>query len=195
MHCHRPPATMAPMQNSPHFERGFVESGTPAVADHAHSRTRGGGRIAVTAVLIAALGLPLLLSVATPAKAVELDELTVVTLARDGSWGVATAGSTGEAIATAVHACRAMAGAPTDCGAQLTTARGKWVLANLCGDHQIIVSAGTLEDAAATAREREIETRRSYLPDLPSCRRILAVDPAGVVVAPATLYSVRSNTE
>jgi hypothetical protein len=152
------------------------------MADHAHFPTRGRGKTAVTAALIAALGLPLLLSVEIPAKAVDLDGLTVVTMARDGSWGVATAGSTGEAIATAVRACRAMADAPTDCGALLTTTHGKWVLANLCGDHQIIVGAGTLEDAEATAREREIETRRTYVPDLPPCRRVLTVDPAGAVV-------------
>jgi hypothetical protein len=171
------------MHNTPHFERGSVKSGTTGIADHTHFRTRGGGKIAVTAVLIAALGLSLLLSVSSPAKAVDLDEVTVVTVARDGSWGVATAGSTGEAIATAVRACRAMADAPTDCGARLTATRGKWVLANLCGDHQIIVGAGTLEDAEATARKREIETRRAYLPDLPPCRHILTVDPAGVVIA------------
>jgi hypothetical protein len=174
---------MAPMQTTPDFDRGPVESGDFAVADHARFPTRGGSNVAVTAVLIAALGLLLLLSVAVPAKAVDLDEVTVVTMARDGSWGVATAGSTGEAIATAVRACRAMADAPTDCGALLTTTHGKWVLANLCGDHQIIVGAGTLEDAEATAREREIDTRRSHLPDLPPCRRILTVDPAGVVIA------------
>jgi hypothetical protein len=173
---------MALMQNSPHFELGSAESGTTAVADHALFRTRGAGKTAVTAVLISALGLPLLLSVAIPAKAVDLDELTVVTMSRDGSWGVATAGSTGEAIATAVRACRAMADAPTDCGALLTTTHGKWVLGNLCGDHQIVVGADTLEDAEATAREREIETRRTYVPDLPPCRHILTVDPAGVVI-------------
>jgi hypothetical protein len=173
---------MALMQNSPHFERGSVESVPTAMVDHAHFRTRGGGKTAVTAALVAALGLLLLLSVAIPAKAVDLYGLTVVTMARDGSWGVATAGSTGEAIATAVRACRAMAGAPTDCGALFTATRGRWVLANLCGDHQIIVGAGTLEDAEATAREREIETRRTYVPDLPPCRRVLTVDPAGAVV-------------
>src|SRR5215510_14622931 len=150
------------------------------------------GGIAAMARLLAASGIILL---ATPASALDLDELTVVTLARDGSWGVATAGSTGEAIATAVRACRAMAGWPTDCGAQFTTTHGKWVLANLCGDHQIIVGASTLEEAEAIALAREIETRRAYVPNLPSCRRVLTVDPAGVVASPATDHSVRANTE
>src|SRR5262245_54346578 len=122
------------MQNTQDFQRGPVEVGDFAVADHARFGTRCGGKIAVTAFLIAALGLLLLLSVAMPAKAVDLDELTVVTMARDGSWGVATAGSQGPAIAAAVRDCRAMAGGPTDCGAQFITTRGGWVVAKLCGD-------------------------------------------------------------
>jgi hypothetical protein len=114
-----------------------------------------------------------------PALAIELDEVTAVTLARDGSWGVATSGSTGEAIAAAIQACRAMAEGLSDCGAQLTTTRGRWVIASLCGDHQIIVSADSREDAEAAAVRHERETRRVYVPDLPPCRRMLVVDPGG----------------
>lgn len=58
-----------------------------AVADHGYFRIRVGAKVALTAVLIAALGLLLLLSVTIPVKAVELDELTLVTMAHDGSWG------------------------------------------------------------------------------------------------------------
>jgi hypothetical protein len=132
---------------------------------------------------------------AAPASALDLDELTVATLASDGSWGVATAGSTGEAIAAAVRACRAMARAPTDCGARLTTTRGRWVIANLCGDHPIIVGADTREHAEATAIEREIEVRRVYVPGLPPCRRILTVDPAGAIAASGPHHSARAKTE
>jgi hypothetical protein len=66
-----------------------------------------------------------------------LDELTVATMARDGSWGVATAGSQGQAIAAAIRDCQAMAAAPSDCGSQFVTTRGGWVIANLCRDHKI----------------------------------------------------------
>jgi hypothetical protein len=59
---------------------------------------RGQGSIAAAAGLLAACGILL----AAPAAAIELDEVTVVTVAHDGSSGVATAGSTGEAIAAAV---------------------------------------------------------------------------------------------
>jgi hypothetical protein len=76
-----------------------------------------------------------------------------------------------------------MAGVPTDCGARLTTTRGRWVIANLCGDHPIIVGADTRENAEAAAIEREIQTRLVYVPGLPSCRHVLTVDPAGAVAA------------
>jgi hypothetical protein len=132
---------------------------------------------------------------APPASALDLDELTVVTLAHDGSWGVATAASTAEAIAAAVRACRAMARAPTDCGARLTTTRGRWVIANLCGDHPIIAGADTRDDAEAVALEREIKVRRVYVPGLPPCRRILTVDPAGIVATTTPHHSARAKTE
>ena len=117
-----------------------------------------------------------------PAKAVDLDELTVVTLARDGSWGVATAGSPGQAIAAAIRDCKAMAAAPNDCGAQFITTRGGWVVANLCGDHKIIVAAETREAAERATILREADLKRFYVPDLPPCRRVLIVDPRGVVL-------------
>jgi hypothetical protein len=174
---------MAPMQNSPHFDRGSVESDTTAVADHAHFRTRGGGKTAVTAALIAALGLFLLLSVAIPARAVDLDELTVVTMARDGAWGVATAGSQGPAIAAAVRACRVMAGGPSDCGAQFITTRNGWVIADICGTHKIMVAAETRRDAEQAALVREIVLKRLYGSDWSPCRRVLTVNPGGGVNA------------
>src|SRR5262245_16463715 len=104
------------MQNSRDSQRAPVESGSFAVADHARLRTLCGGKLAEAAVLIAALGFLRLLSVTMPAKAVDLDELTVVTMARYGAWGVATAGSQGPAIAAAIHDCQVMAGGPSDCG-------------------------------------------------------------------------------
>jgi hypothetical protein len=149
------------------------------------------GGIAATARLLSASGILL----ATPVSALELDELTVVTLAHDGSWGVATAGSTGEAIAAAVRACRAMAREPTGCGAHLATTRGRWVIASLCGDRPILVSADTREDAEAAAIEREIEVRRAYVPELPPCRRVLSVDPAGAVATAGSHHSARAKPE
>jgi hypothetical protein len=114
---------------------------------------------------------------ALPAVAVDLDELTVVTLARDGSWGVATGSSQGPAIAAAVRDCRAMAAAPTDCGAQFVTTRRGWVVAKLCGDHKIMVSAATREAAEQAALAREMSLKR-----LLACTRVLTVASGGVVL-------------
>jgi hypothetical protein len=114
---------------------------------------------------------------ALPAAAVDLDEMTVVTLARDGSWGVATASSQGPAIAAAVRDCRAVAAAPTDCGAQFVTTRGGWVVARLCGDHKIMVSAATREAAEQAALAREMSLKRLY-----ACTRVLTVAPGGVIL-------------
>ena len=116
-----------------------------------------------------------------PAKAVDLDELTVVTLARDGSWGVAAAGSQGQAIAAAIRDCRAMAAAPSDCGAQIITTRADWVIANLCGSHKVMVTGKTRAGAEQAALLREMELKQLYVPDLPPCRRVLTVDPRGAV--------------
>jgi hypothetical protein len=183
MHCAWRLGIVALMQDSPDFDRGPVECGNLAAADHARLRTRGGGRMAVTAMLVAGLGLLLLLSLEMPAKAVDLDELTVVTMAQDGSWGVATAGSQGPAIAAAIHDCRAMAGGPSDCGAQFITTRGGWVIAGLCGTHKMMAAAETRQDAEQAALVREIALKRFHGPDWPPCRRVLTVNPNGVVIA------------
>jgi hypothetical protein len=152
---------VAPMQNNPNCDRAPAESGNPAPADRARFRT-GGSKVVVAAALIAALGLLLPWSVAIPVGAVDLDELTVVTMARDGSWGVATAGSQGPAIGAAIRDCRAMAGGPSDCGAQFITTRGGWVVATLCGDNKIIVGAETRQAAEQAALVRELSFRGLY---------------------------------
>jgi hypothetical protein len=128
--------------------------------------------ILVTGVLLAA----------NSAKALDLDDLTVVTMAIDGSWGVAKAGSQGLAIAAAIRNCQAMAAAPSDCGAQFVTTRGGWVVANLCGDHKIIVAAETREAAEQTALSSEINLKRLYVPEMLPCKLVLVVDPRGVVL-------------
>jgi hypothetical protein len=115
---------------------------------------------------------------APSAAAIDLDhEMTVVTLARDGSWGVGMAPSQGLAIAAALRDCRAMAAAPTDCGAQFITTRGGWVVAKLCGDHKIMVSGETREAAEQVALAREMSLNRLY-----ACTRVLTVGPGGVVL-------------
>src|SRR5262245_53610866 len=134
-------------------------------------------RMHASAVIVSLLALGALVVRPTAATAVDLDELTVVTLARDGSWGVATAASQGPAIAGAIRDCRAMAGGASDCGAQFATTRGGWVVAKLCGDHKIIVTAETRQAADQAALVRELALKRLHV-----CTRVLTVAPHGVVL-------------
>ena len=114
---------------------------------------------------------------------------TVVTLARDGSWGVASANSQPQAIAEAIKACRAMAGPSDDCGAQFVAARGGWVIANLCGDGKVIANGGSLIEAEQEALYREISLQLHYVPNLPPCKRVVTVDPSGSIVPPNQQFS------
>jgi hypothetical protein len=134
-------------------------------------------RIHASAVVASLLALGTLIARPIAAGAVDLDELTVVTLAQDGSWGVATATSQGPAIAGAVRDCRAMAGGTSDCGAQFATTRGGWVVAKLCGDHKIIVTGETRQAADQAALARELALKRLHV-----CTRVLTVGPHGVVL-------------
>jgi len=117
------------------------------------------------------------------------NDWTVVTMARDGSWGIATAALQGPAIASAIHDCKAMSSGQSDCGAQFTTIRAGWTIANLCGDHKIIVTGFSLVDAEKAALDREIELQLFYAPDLPPCKRVVTVDPAGAIVVQKPQYS------
>jgi hypothetical protein len=146
-----------------------------------HQTVRGQASVVFTVVLRAAISILGALLATIPTRAVDLDDLTVVTLARDGSGGVARAGSQGQAIAAAIRDCRAMASTPNDCGAQSTTTRGDWVIANLCGDHKIIVAAKTREAAEQAASIRETDLKRLHAPGLPPCTRVLTVDPGGAL--------------
>ncbi len=175
MRCCRRLGSVALMQNTPDFDCGPLECCDFTIAEDQRFRTRGGGNGVVIAALSAALWLLLPLSVAVPAKAVDLDQLTVVTMARDGSWGVGTAGSQGPAIAAALHDCRTMAGGPSDCGAQFITTRGGWVIANLCDTHKIMVTAATREDAEQAALVREVFIKRRHGAEGLSCRRVLVL--------------------
>jgi len=136
----------------------------------------------MTAVRVLSQTFAILLVATVSAHAMDLDELTVVTMARDGSWGLATAGSQGQAIAAAIRDCRVMAAAPSDCGAQFATTRGGWIIANLCGDHKIIVAAETREAAELAALARERDLRRLYVQQMPPCTRVLTADPRGAVL-------------
>src|SRR5882762_9397810 len=90
----------------------------------------------------------LLLTAPSFAEPAEQD-LTVVTLAQNGSWGAATDPSQASAIASAVSDCKAMSAVPSDCGASLTAIRGGWTLGILCGTYKIIAAERDLAGAEA----------------------------------------------
>lgn len=104
---------------------------------------------------------------------------TVLTIAPDGSWGVATAQGVGQAIARAVSNCRKAYGLELGCGHQLTTIQAGWSLAFRCGEENIIVAAQQLREAEALAARREAELRAVYVPSMPRCRRVVTIDPRG----------------
>jgi len=103
---------------------------------------------------------------------------TIVTMARDGSWGAASHQLMGHAIAAAIDNCKAMTASKTDCGAEFRAVRGGWVLGLLCGDHKVLASGKRRVDAEADAQIR-IDIKRAYIPDLPPCRTVLSVDSRG----------------
>jgi len=123
---------------------------------------------------------------ATSAEAVEdwRNDITVVTIAPDGSWGVATEPSTSRAIAHAIDDCKSRHGPGIGCGHKMTSIRAGWSLALRCGDSTILAAAKTLRDAEQQAVDRELELRRVYRPQMPPCVRLMSVDPHGAVVAP-----------
>src|SRR3954470_17709115 len=126
---------------------------------------------AVLAFLLAVLLLPV------PLAAQQEQEWTVVTLARDGSWGVGTSEYYGPALASALRKCEAMSGGQSDCGAEVTAVRQGWTLGTLCGDHRVLVAATDLAAAILEAQARQMFLRDVYGDDLPSCSCVMWVDP------------------
>jgi hypothetical protein len=127
-----------------------------------------------------------------PSRASE-EDWTVVTVARNGSWGVSNASSLPEAITAAIASCRAMGNVLSDCGAQFRAARGEWVVANLCGTHRIIAAGRSLEDAEREALMSEISLQLVYVSDLPPCKRRVTVNSRGAVVRPYDVHSSSSG--
>lgn len=111
-------------------------------------------------------------------------DLTVLTLAPDGSWGTATDRDTGQAIAAAIRNCKAMSRRVNSCGAKLAAVFRGWSLAVLCGDETIVAAASQRSEAERMAVAREAELRLVYRRDMPPCVRVATVGPDGTVVEP-----------
>ena len=125
----------------------------------------------------------LLLPVPAVAQQEQASEWTVVTLARDGSWGKGTSEFYGPALAAALRKCEAMSGGQSDCGAEVTAVKSGWTFGILCGDHRILVAATDLPTAIMDAQAREIYLRGLYGNSMPYCSCVVWVDPQGFAEA------------
>ena len=112
------------------------------------------------------------------------DDWTVLTMAPDGSWGAATSYPIDQAIAAAIANCRIAYQREIGCGAIFTSIQLGWSLGIRCGDRNIVVAEKTLAGAEQAALRREMELRQLYAPEMPPCRRVVTVDPNGMVVLP-----------
>ena len=135
---------------------------------------------------------PLFPAIAFP---VPEDPFTVLTMAPDGSWGVATSIFIGEAISGAMAECKAMTGPKLGRGALSKTGRAAWVLGVRCGRENILVADKILANAELAALNRETELRNVYAKSMPSCVRIVTVDPDGMVVGSSRSVAVRPLLE
>src|SRR5262249_25162692 len=133
------------------LQRPFFVAGEFSMTNRQRSLPAKVGVLLRVSTVVFAATLPATMA----ANAIDLDERTVVTLARDGSGGVATAGSQGPAIAAAIRHCQEMSDTNSDCGAQFITTRGTWAVAKLCGDQKIIVAGETRDVAEQAAIKRE----------------------------------------
>jgi len=111
-------------------------------------------------------------------------DLTVVVIAPDGTWGVATDPITGRAIANAMAECKNKYQSKIGCGSQMTFVHGGWSIGKRCGNRSIFVAEESLANAEQAAINRETELRNVYAPDMSPCVRVMSVDPNGNVIAP-----------
>jgi hypothetical protein len=112
------------------------------------------------------------------------DQWTVLTMAPDGSWGVATDLFINRAIADAIGMCRRMSGKQLGCGAFFVSVQAGWSLGVRCGQENILAADQHLENAERIARERELELRYVHAAQVGPCRRVVTVTPEGRVIAP-----------
>ena len=122
-------------------------------------------------------------------------DVTLVAIAPDGTWGVATEPFIGRAIANAITDCKKKYHGKIGCGSRITSVRGGWSLGKRCGDRSIFVAEESLAKAEQAATDRETELRQLYAPDMPPCVRVMSVDPNGDVVAPDVADLLRLVTQ
>jgi hypothetical protein len=134
---------------------------------------------AVPCILMACFAL--LLAAPGLSAADEETSWTVLTVARNGNWGIARARTRSEAIAGALDRCQAMTADESDCGGELVAFRSGLALALMCGDYRVIVAANDSEEADSSALERLLALRELYGSDFPACKHLLRIDSHGAL--------------
>ena len=137
------------------------------------------GRLATGRMLTACF--VMLLATSSPSAANEERDWTVLTVARNGNWGIARARTRSEAIAGALDRCQAMTADESDCGGELVAFRSGLALALMCGDYRVIVAANDSEEADSSALERLLALRELYGSDFPACKHLLRIDSYGAL--------------
>jgi hypothetical protein len=105
-------------------------------------------------------------------------------MAPDGSWGAATSFPVNRAIAADIANCKIEYQRELACGAVFTTTQGGWTLGIRCGRQNIVVTAETLAETQEVALRSEADLRENYIPNMPSCRQLVIVDPKGSIIVP-----------
>ena len=129
-------------------------------------------RTACLAFLLVASGL---------SAAAEDNNWIVLTVARNGNWGIASARTQGEAIAGAISRCQAMTAGDSDCGAELVAFKSGLAMALLCGEHRVIVTANDPVEADGFALDRLVLLRELYGSDFPVCQHLLQIEAHGAL--------------
>lgn len=146
------------------------------------------GLAAVSAAL-AQSNQPPIISMSTGPYDEWMKDVTVLAIAPDGTWGVATETFIGLAVARAIEDCRSKFRGKIGCGYRSTSVRAGWSLGFRCGTENIIVAERSKADAEQTALRQEHELRMRYAPNMPACERSVMVNPQGAIVAPKLEHS------
>ena len=105
---------------------------------------------------------------------------TVLTIAPDGSWGVATNIFIGKAITDAMADCKSMSGPKVGCGYMSNGIQAGWVLGVRCGSENILSANKILANAELSAFNMENALRHDGR-KMPPCVRVVTVHPDGLV--------------
>ena len=112
-----------------------------------------------------------------------LHDMTVLMMFGE-AWGFASDPMFERAVADALTNCQKMSGTKFGCGGVFTTIRAGWTLGVRCGRTTIIVADKDLAEAERRVLSREDELRTQYRREMPTCVRVVTIDPGGESVTP-----------